>query len=445
MAAVVLVLRDAARMPLGAQLRSVLPAAEFGGQVTDKAFGDGMTMGGRWPKGVVAALAVMLVAWGFQASPTSASEPATFGSTAVGGSASPLHFEYVAQDGKIYVYNLDGALNANRTPPLVDTIDVPSTTDGVRGLVADAAHHVLYISHGGDHSGVSNGKLLKLDLTTDHVIYDVSYSHGIDSFALSPDGTTIYMPEGENSSTGKWYVVNTQTGADTGTTLSCGSGPHNTEISADGSEVFLSPRHSTSVCEYSTATDTLIRKIGPFNNTVRPIDVNSNYVFASTTGYLGFSVGQLSTGRVLFPVPIVGHSGGSTAVSDPSHGVVVSPDNRSVWVINTEYNHVEKFNVSGLPSSRPTQIADIPLVHGMNGLFEHPCAYDCTKSGWLNMSRDGKYVFVGDSGDVIATSTNKIAMYLPALNNTKMMVEVDGTGTPGTTSFKPTWSDDDRT
>jgi DNA-binding beta-propeller fold protein YncE len=81
----------------------------------------------------------------------------------------------------------------------------------------------------------------------------------------------------------------------------------------------------------------------------------------------------------------------------------------------------------------------------MNGLYENPCAYDCMKDGWLNMSPDGKYVFVGDSGDVINTSTNKIAMYLPALNNTRKMIEVDGTGTPGTTSFKPTWSDDDRT
>jgi hypothetical protein len=359
-------------------------------------------------------------------------------------SATVTHFEYVVQDGKIFVYNLDGALDANKTPPLVATIAVPSTTDGVRGLVADAAHHVLYVSHGGDRSG-SHGKLLKIDLTTDHVVYDVSYTHGIDSFALSADGTKLYMPEGAFSSTGNWDVVNTQTGRDSGTKLTCGSGPHNTEISADGSEVFLSPRHSTSVCEYSTATDKLIKTIGPFNNTVRPIDVNTNYVFTSTTGYLGFSVGQISTGKVLYAVPIVGHSGGSTDVSDPSHGVVLSLDNRSVWVINTEYGYVEKFDVSGLPSSRPTQIEDIALIHRMNGLYENPCAYDCMKDGWLNMSPDGKYVFVGDSGDVINTSTNKIAMYLPALNNTRKMIEVDGTGTPGTTSFKPTWSDDDRT
>src|SRR2546429_5293517 len=36
-------------------------------------------------------------------------------------------------------------------------------------------------------------------------------------------------------------------------------------------------------------------------------------------------------------------------------------------------------------------------------LFRSPCAYDCLGDGWLHHSLDGRYVFVGDSGDVIDT------------------------------------------
>jgi hypothetical protein len=36
---------------------------------------------------------------------------------------------------------------------------------------------------------------------------------------------------------------------------------------------------------------------------------------------------------------------------------------------------------------------------------ENSCFYDCAKDGWTQHGRDGRFVYVGDSGDVIATAT----------------------------------------
>lgn len=64
----------------------------------------------------------------------------------------------------------------------------------------------------------------------------------------------------------------------------------------------------------------------------------------------------------------------------------------------------------------------------MTGL-EHPCGGDCGRAGWLQHSLDGRYVYVGDSGDVINTNTYRIVAFLPALHNSRYLFELDWHGT----------------
>jgi hypothetical protein len=60
----------------------------------------------------------------------------------------------------------------------------------------------------------------------------------------------------------------------------------------------------------------------------------------------------------------------------------------------------------------------------LSGL-ESPCTYDCVRNGWLQHSSSGRYVYVGDSGDVIDTRTKRIVAFLPALDQTRKMLEID--------------------
>ena len=109
-------------------------------------------------------------------------------------STSTKHYEYIANDGSISVYDIDNDFI------LVKTISLPQTSDGVRGIVGHAGTHALYLSHGSDSSCC--GSLLKLDLLTDKIVYDKKYDHGIDSPAVSPDGSKLYQPAGERVSNG---------------------------------------------------------------------------------------------------------------------------------------------------------------------------------------------------------------------------------------------------
>jgi hypothetical protein len=64
------------------------------------------------------------------------------------------------------------------------------------------------------------------------------------------------------------------------------------------------------------------------------------------------------------------------------------------------------------------------LVPALGGT-ESPCLYDCAKEGWLTHVGDGRYVVVGDSGDIIDTTTRTIAYNLSTVNNTRKFLEID--------------------
>ncbi len=336
------------------------------------------------------------------------------------------HYEYVFIAGSISVYDTDNNFT------LVKTIPVP-TSSGPRGSVASAVTGMLYISYGPDGwAATGDGGLIKYDLTNDQVVWNRTYSFGIDSMSISPDGSTIYMPTGENAAGGIWEVIDAGTGNVTGAIDSRGIGPHNTVLNESGTHVYMAPRGSNYLVEADTSTRQILQKIGPVTTApgtvgVRPFTINGSETLAlmTATGLLGFQVGDIATGKILYTVPINGFSwdgsGGDTA---PSHGISLSPDEKELYVVDSANSYVHVYDITGLPGSAPWQVADLPLTGRMSGV-EAGCAYDCYRSGWVHHSRDGRYVFVGDSGDVIDTTTRRTVGTLSALANSRISIEVD--------------------
>jgi DNA-binding beta-propeller fold protein YncE len=334
----------------------------------------------------------------------------------------------------------------------VGTITLPQTSGhGIRGVAVSPSTHTLYVSYGGDGGSEGDGSLLAYDLVAQKLLSTQNYSHGIDSMAITPDGRTIYMPDGELAGDGKWYVVNAATGVETGAVIDTGAGtgdngPHNTVVGLTGQHVYMGDRNlagagSNYLYVASTATNRVTMRVGPFRSGIRPFTVNKaeTLVYTSVTGYEGFQVGDLTTGKVLYTVPITRPSRAScpnSGASDPSHGVSLSPDEKQLYVLDWPCNEVAVFDVSGVPGSAPTQIATVP-VHQFN-MDQTPCTYDCLGDGWLLHSSDGRYVFVGDSGDVIDTSTQKVVANIPQLYQTRIYLEIDWSG--GTPNFTTTRS-----
>ncbi len=332
-------------------------------------------------------------------------------------------YEYVFPDGSMYVYDMDAGQR------LIEHVALPDS-QGVRGVVASPPTHTLYISYGGDGGGNGTGSLLAYDLLSGRVLWRRAYSTGIDSMAISSDGSRIYMPTGELDESGVWNVLDASDGHVIAS-IDGGAGAHNTVTGLSGRNVYLGGREHNYLEVASTATDRVFRRIGPLHGGVRPFTINGRETLAYTTatGFLGFQVSSISSGRVLYTqsFPGFGWNPATFSPSAPSHGISLSPDERQVWVLDAPNSYVHVFDVSGVPRRRPRLLANIRLAHPQTG-EESPCAYDCARDGWLQHSRDGRFVYVGDSGDVIDAHTLQIVAYLPALRQTRKMLEIDWRG-----------------
>ncbi len=338
------------------------------------------------------------------------------------------HLEYVFDDGVVSVYDMD------QGQKLVKEISLPQTTKvGIRGATASPVNHMLYVSYGPD--GGEGGKVLAYDLVAGTVVWEVTLTTGIDSGQVSPDGKRLYMPTGENSPSGIWNILDTSNGTVLGT-IKGGEAAHNTIASADGRFVYLGGRNHNYLDVYNTGTGQ-VREVGPLEAGVRPFTVNGSntLAFTTATGFDGFQVSSITTGKVLFTVSF-GEVPKNFPATAPSHGISLSPDEKQVYVIDSVHSEVQVYDVSRVSEGvAPTPVGVVPVAKpGLSG-EEELCAYECGRGGWVQHSLDGRFVYVGDSGEVINTATREVITTLTPLLNTKKSLEIDwANGVPVATS-----------
>lgn len=322
-----------------------------------------------------------------------------------------VHYEYVAGVGKLYVYKI------GKRPSLVSRFALPGV-DEIRGIGASAATGMLYVSYGGFPSG--SGHVLEFSLYRRKIVYDRGYPFGVDSFDISHDGRLLFMPTGENTSGDTWHVLAAATGRVVGA-IAGGRSPHDTVVGATGRHVFLGGASARYLYEAdATRPWKIVGRMGPLEPAVapgiRPFTVNAQDTLAFTTGdhYLGFQVSDIATGRVLRTVPVPGFNIPPTYTqSAPSHGIGLSPDQRHLWLVDEPNRVVHEFDISGLPRKAPVLVGTVRVS---------------SDPGWLNLSRDGRYLFVGSAGNVIDTSTRRTVATMAALTGSRYNIEVDWSG-----------------
>ena len=261
------------------------------------------------------------------------------------------------------------------------------------------------------------GSLLAYDLRRGRTLWHRTYSFGIDSMAISPNGRWIYMPAGEGSSDGRWRIIAARNGRPTSRSIEGPAGAHNTIMGPDGRYLYLGGVDYPYLEVASTRTDKVVRILGPLNGPgVRPFTINGSQTLAFTTArsFLGFQVASITTGKVLYTVPVAGFSfDPATFGRTPDHGIALSPDEHQLYLIDTPNGYVHVFDVHGLPASPPRLVANIRLAH--------PPPND----GWLQTSRNGRYLYVGRSGDVIDTRARRVVDHLSPLQDTADFLEID--------------------
>jgi DNA-binding beta-propeller fold protein YncE len=307
--------------------------------------------------------------------------------------ASEQHLLYVANPGTrnyveyggvgITVFDIDNGYKFVRRIP---TWDVPEgkKPENVKGIVANAKTGRVYVS--------SLNRLIAIDAVSGKKIWDKTYEGGCDRMAISPDGKTLYVPQLEGP---LWHVVNAVTG-EVIASIETKSGSHNTIYSADGKHVYLAGLKSNFLNVADPKTHTVVNKVGPFDNVIRPLTVNgaNTLVFVNINGLLGFEVGDLTTGKKLYHVEVDGYKQGPVKRHGcPSHGIALTPDEKELWLADCANGFIHIFDSTVMP---PKQVTSIQ-------------ARDCV--GWVSFSMDGRFAY-SSTGEIIDAATKKIVATL---------------------------------
>jgi hypothetical protein len=352
-------------------------------------------------------------------------------------------------------------------------VTVPSGTrpvGDIRGVMANVKTKKIYISHYGataTDSRHSPGWVLCIDMLTNKPVWHKSYDKSVDRGALSPDGKTIYMPNGETSGLTYWHVIDAATGALKGKVDHIRQS-HNTICSADG-RVFLQGFGATSsgysskdgyrapaqrmLKVYNPANGTS-KLVGPFRETNRPFTINGkgSLVFMTVNDFIGFQVGDVGTGKVIFTCapPDKGTAillnGNTTTIdfkpagdngSTKCHGIAMTANEKYIYHVDNNHAGVHVWDVSGLPGSAPKWVRFLKghsggekdssgkKLYGENGIYGQPA--------WISSSYDGRYLYP-ETGEIIDTSVHKHVGQLKGANgkytHSRFMLEIvfnDGT------------------
>jgi DNA-binding beta-propeller fold protein YncE len=147
-------------------------------------------------------------------------------------------------------------------------------------------------------------------------------------------------------------------------------------------------------------------------------------MYVTRRGFLGFRVLDLRRAISLYDVSFQGFTWNPKfGPNPPSHGLSLAPDRPELWVLDAPNSTVHVFDVSAVPSAAPRQVEDIRLSEPLSGDVS-PCTGACERIGSLQHSSSGRYVYVGDAGDVIDTQTREVVTNLEALHNSRVHLEV---------------------
>jgi hypothetical protein len=165
--------------------------------------------------------------------------------------------------------------------------------------------------------------------------------------------------------------------------------------------------------------------LAPFaSDTLAVTDQERGVMYVTQHNFLGFRVIDMRTGVDRYVVRFKGFTWNPRfGPNPPSHGLSLAPDRPELWVLDAPNSTVHVFDVSGLPDELPRQIDDLRLSRPLSG-EENPCSRDCTRIGSLQHSSNGRYVYVGDAGDVIDTEKREKVANLEALHNSRVHLEV---------------------
>jgi YVTN family beta-propeller protein len=142
-------------------------------------------------------------------------------------------------------------------------------------------------------------------------------------------------------------------------------------------------------------------------------DGSTKRVFAQLSGFNGFSVidiaAQKEAARVALPSVAQEFDHGGYRSDEPSHGIGIAPDNKTLWVTSIPNNAAYVYS-----------LADLKLIGKVDLPSEKIAGHAMRLSAvasWVTFTPDGKELFVSNSGmrsvSVIDTAAMKVVKVIP--------------------------------
>lgn len=299
--------------------------------------------------------------------------------------ASPGIRDYLEFGGHgVVVFDIDnGHKFVNRIP--IGGMDDSGKPEHMKGICAHAGTRRLYVS--------SHSSLMAFDLVTGAPVYTKKFGGLCDRLEVSPDGKTIYLHSGRGDD---WYVIDAATGNEIKRISVPGIKAHNTNYGGDGTQAYLAGIGSNYVTVAETKNHTILRKVGPFADIIRPLTHNGKQtlLYVNVNGLLGFEIGDIKTGKFLRRVEVAGFKTGPVERHGcPSHGIALTKDETEVWIVDGFNKYAHVFDNTVMP---PTTKASIKLSH---------------EPGWITFGVDNTLAYVS-TGDVIDMKTKKVVTTL---------------------------------
>jgi hypothetical protein len=254
----------------------------------------------------------------------------------------------------------------------------------MKGICASAKTNRLYVT--------TPKRLIAIDLLTERVVWNRAYDQGCDRMAITPDGSTIYLPSFEGP---VWTVLDARTG-DVITVLETKSGAHNTICGPSGTRAYLAGLRSPLLRVADTRSRAVASTVGPFSNVIRPftIDGSETRCFVNVNELLGFEIGDLRTGKMLHRVEVPGFQPGPVKRHGcPSHGIGMTPDESEIWVSDGANSRMHVFDATRTP---PRLVQSIPLRD---------------QPGWVTFTIDGRFA-IPSTGEVVDVRSKRIVAAL---------------------------------
>jgi len=254
----------------------------------------------------------------------------------------------------------------------------------VKGICANATTGRLYVS--------TIVSLQCFDLATDKLLWEQKPAGGCDRMSLTPNGKTLFVPSFEGP---HWNIINAATG-ETITKITPNSGAHNTIVGPNGKFAYLAGLKSNTLTIVDTKSHGVVGTCGPFTKEIRPFTVNAagTRVYVNVNDLLGFEVGDLTTGTMLFRVPVEDFKKGAVKRHGcPSHGIGLTVDEKELWVTDAHNKQMHIFDNTVEP----------PKIAAHVTLRDEP--------GWISFGLDGKFAYPS-TGDVVDIATRKIVTTL---------------------------------